>query len=97
MDALAAHVGVTARHLERQFKQAVGISPKRLARITRFQRALRMFERFDLPQRGTHTAAMCGYADQAHFIRDFSEFAGCAPGAHLLRRAELNEFFSSRA
>jgi len=86
---------VTPRHLERQFKQAVGISPKRLARITRFQRALRMFDQLDSPQRGTRTAATCGYADQAHFIRDFSEFAGCAPGAHLLRRAELNGFFVS--
>jgi AraC-like DNA-binding protein len=96
MDVLAARVQLTSRHLERHFKNAVGISPKRLARITRFQHALRMFEHLDSPQRGTHTAAECGYADQAHFIRDFSEFAGCAPGAHLLRRAELNGFFSSR-
>ena len=96
MDVLAARVQFTARHLERHFKNAVGISPKRLARITRFQHALRIFEHLDSPQRGTHTAAECGYADQSHFIRDFSEFAGCAPGAHLLRRAELNGFFSSR-
>jgi AraC-like DNA-binding protein len=96
VDALATHVGLTPRHLERRFNQVVGISPKRLARITRFQRALRLFEQLRSPQRGTHTAAQCGYADQAHFIRDFSEFAGCAPGAHLLRRAELNGFFSSR-
>jgi AraC-like DNA-binding protein len=95
MDALAAGVGVTSRHLERQFKNVVGISPKRLARITRFQRALRLFEQLDSPQRGADTAAACGYADQAHFIRDFSEFAGCAPGAHVLRRVELNGFFSS--
>ena len=87
---------MTPRHLERRFNDKVGVSPKRLARITRFQRALRLFERLDSPQRGTHTAAACGYADQAHFIRDFWEFAGCAPGAHLLRRAELNGFFSSR-
>jgi AraC-like DNA-binding protein len=93
VDALAARVGLSARHLERRFKCIVGISPKRLARITRFQRALRMFEQLDSPQRGTHTAVTCGYADQAHFVRDFSEFAGCAPGAHLLRRAELNGFF----
>jgi AraC-like DNA-binding protein len=97
VDGLAEQIGLTPRHLERRFKQIVGISPKRLARITRFQHALRLFERIDSPQRGTHTAVMCGYADQAHFIRDFTEFAGCAPGAHLLRRAELNGFFSSRA
>ncbi len=96
VDGVAATVGVTPRHLERRFKQIVGISPKRLARITRFQRALRLFEHIDSPQRGTQTAAACGYADQAHFIRDFAEFAGCAPGQHLLRRAELNGFFSSR-
>lgn len=96
VDAVAARVGLTSRHLERRFKPIVGISPKRLARITRFQRALRMFERLESPVRGTQTAAACGYADQAHFIRDFSEFAGCAPGAHLLRRAELNGFFVAR-
>ena len=97
VDHLAVHVGMTPRRLERRFKQLVGISPKRLARITRFQRALRLFERLDSPQRGTLTAAACGYADQAHFIRDFSEFAGCAPGAHLMRRAELHGFFVSEA
>jgi AraC-like DNA-binding protein len=79
VDGLAEQIGLTPRHLERRFKQIVGISPKRLARITRFQHALRLFERIDSPQRGTHTAVMCGYADQAHFIRDFTEFAGCAP------------------
>lgn len=96
VEALARHVGLTARHLERRFRQTVGISPKRLARITRFQRAMRMLETLDSPQPGTDTAVTCGYADQAHFIRDFSEFAGCAPGAHLLRRADLNGFFSGR-
>jgi AraC-like DNA-binding protein len=95
VDDLARRVGLTARHLERTFKQTVGVSPKRLARITRFQRALRLLERSHSPQRGTHTAAECGYADQAHFIRDFREMAGCPPGAHLLRQAELNGFFVS--
>ena len=94
VDDIARRVGLTARHLERRFKQTVGVSPKRLARITRFQRALRVLETLDSPQRGTETAALCGYADQAHFIRDFREMAGCPPGAHLMRQAELNGFFS---
>jgi AraC-like DNA-binding protein len=97
VDEIARHVGLTSRHLERRFKTAVGISPKRLARITRFQRALRLLETRDGLQRGADTAAMCGYADQAHLIRDFREMAGCPPGAHLLRQAELTGFFSAGA
>lgn len=95
VDDIARRVGLTARHLERRFTQTVGVSPKRLARIARFQRALHVLETLDSPQRGTETAAMCGYADQAHFIRDFREMAGCSPGAHLMRQAELNRFFSA--
>jgi AraC-like DNA-binding protein len=96
IDEAAREVGLTRRHLERRFRRTVGISPKRLARITRFQHALRLLERQDgsLPAPGTSTAAECGYADQAHFIRDFKDLAGCAPGEHLLRRAELTGFFT---
>jgi AraC-like DNA-binding protein len=98
IDETARRAGLTRRHLERRFRRTVGISPKRLARITRFQHALRLLERQDgsLPAPGTSTAAECGYADQAHFIRDFKDLAGCAPGEHLLRRAELTGFFTSR-
>jgi AraC-like DNA-binding protein len=95
IDALARHVNLTPRHLERRFNTVVGISPKRLARIRRFQRALHVLGTLESPQRGAETAAVCGYADQAHFIRDFREMAGCPPGAHLLRQAELTGFFAA--
>jgi transcriptional regulator GlxA family with amidase domain len=36
IDMLARQVGTTRRHLERRFDALVGISPKRLARIVRF-------------------------------------------------------------
>ena len=96
IDRLARHVGLTRRHLERRFEALVGVSPKRLARIVRFQHALRMFERVEAESRGTRTAMECGYADQAHFVREFRELAGCPPEAHLLRHAELNGFFAGR-
>lgn len=108
IEVLARHVGTTRRHLERRFDSLVGISPKRLARIVRFQRALRLLavrpERPDLhstpPERprllsSVGTAIECGYADQPHFIRDFTELAGCAPGEHLVRHAQLSGFFTS--
>jgi AraC-like DNA-binding protein len=61
-----------------------------------FQRALRLLSASIHLGAAPTTATICGYADQAHFVRDFRAFAGCAPGEHLLRRAELNGFFSSR-
>lgn len=92
IDRVAALTAVTRRHLERRFLDHVGVTPKRLARITRFQRALRMLEH-DGGATGAETAAACGYADQAHFTRDFRSLAGCAPSEHLLQRAELTGFF----
>jgi AraC-like DNA-binding protein len=97
IDRLACHLGLTRRHLERRFQTRVGISPKRLARIARFQHALQMLGTIDGARRGTLTAAECGYADQAHFVREFRELAGCPPEAHLLRHAELSGFFTAHA
>jgi AraC-like DNA-binding protein len=94
VEAAAALTGVSRRHLERRFQDVVGLSPKRFARITRFQHALRMFERGAAGHRGAMTAAACGYADQAHFIREFGELAGCSPEAHLLRDAMLSRLFA---
>lgn len=92
IDTLAHAAGITRRHLERRFLDSVGVTPKRLARLARFQHALRLIER-QAPGRGARTAAACGYADQSHFIRDFRELAGCSPGEHLLRQGQLTGFF----
>jgi len=39
---VAQTLGVSSRHLERQFKSIVGLSPKSLQRIVGFQRALQL-------------------------------------------------------
>jgi AraC-like DNA-binding protein len=93
IERLAAHLGVTRRQLERRFRALVGLSPKRLARIVRLQRALQMLDDIAAPNRGAVTAAACGYADQAHFIRDCRELCGHAPAALLATRAELTGLF----
>jgi AraC-like DNA-binding protein len=96
IDVVAEGVGLTRRHLERLFLNAVGIPPKRLARIARFQKALRLLDAADGRRRGATTAAECGYADQAHFIREFRQLAGCSPSEHMLKQAELTSFFVQR-
>ena len=76
---LAEEVGVTRRYLEMRFGEQIGLPPKTMARIVRFQRALHLLTgppARPLPQ----VAIACGYSDQAHFNRDFRRLAGCTPG-----------------
>jgi AraC-like DNA-binding protein len=93
VEALAHAGNMTRRHLERRFLEDVGTTPKRLARITRFQHALRILNRLDSRNPGVETAARCGYSDQSHFIREFRQLAGCSPSEHLLHRARITGFF----
>ena len=75
---LADRLGVTRRHLERQCRRDLGLSPKMLARITRFRRAAALLAQGRV-QSGADLAAAGGYVDQAHLIREFQEFAGTTP------------------
>jgi AraC-like DNA-binding protein len=78
IDALAADLNLSPRRLERHFLTHVGLSPKLFSRLVRFDRTVR-----HLASRGTATwadfASAHGYADQAHFINEFREFAGVPP------------------
>lgn len=78
VDAMAAAAGVSSRHLDRLFARHLGIPPKTLARVVRFQSALRAL--MQEPD-GTlaDVAASAGYFDQAHFIKDFRKMTGGVP------------------
>jgi AraC-like DNA-binding protein len=79
VDDLAAEIGVSGRHLRRQFERAVGLSPKEFARISRFLHSLQVLA---APGRRslTDVALACGFFDQAHFNHEFRELAGMTPG-----------------
>jgi transcriptional regulator GlxA family with amidase domain len=61
LDELAASLGLTMRTLQRRFALDVGISPKQLARMIRFQRVFAVW-RDDRPSLA-RVAAECGYFD----------------------------------
>ncbi|MFC4125225.1 DUF6597 domain-containing transcriptional factor [Nocardia rhizosphaerae] len=71
----AARVGISTRMLHRRSLSAFGYGPKMLARVLRFQRALAAL-RTGLP--AAETAAVTGYADQAHLSRELRDLAGCS-------------------
>ena len=72
-------LGRSRRHLAAGFRDQVGLPPKTVARIMRFDRAVALIGRPDAQLAGI--AFECGYYDQAHLNRDFREFAGTSPAA----------------
>jgi AraC-like DNA-binding protein len=88
---LADGTGWSRRHLLTRFRGQVGLAPKPVARVLRFQRACRLLvptARYDgsaaSPARSiTDVAVACGYADHSHLVREFHALAGCTPGEYL--------------
>jgi len=80
---LADETGWSRQHFSDRFRDAIGVTPKSVARVFRFERACRMIKD---QQRGlAHVAASCGYFDQAHLTREWNALAGCSPREWIAR------------
>ena len=75
---LSSITGVSRRHLERRFRDEVGLGAKHVARIARVHHAMRVMQAHP-SFGGADIAARCGYTDQAHLIREFRELTGATP------------------
>jgi AraC-like DNA-binding protein len=69
---------VSPRQVERVFSQFLGIAPRTLGRVLRFQTALRALMR-DPGCTLAEVASAAGYFDQAHFVKDFKRLSGGVP------------------
>jgi AraC-like DNA-binding protein len=91
---IAATIGISHKHLLRQFDKYVGLTPKALARIQRFQRSLKLLKasadaQFTNPSAYlslTEIAYECSYYDQSHFVHEFEAFTGMKPTDYLHAR-----------
>jgi AraC-like DNA-binding protein len=81
-DEVAGHAGLSERQFRRACLEQAGLTPKLLARVLRFRHALSLVPL----HAGTFArlALDCGYYDQAHFINEFHDFAGRAPGEFVV-------------
>lgn len=85
VEQIAELAGLDMRTLQRRFRAYVGVHPKWVIQRFRLQEAALQL-RAGTPITLAHLAAELGYADQAHFARDFRRVVGHPPG-HFARTA----------
>jgi AraC-like DNA-binding protein len=84
VDEIQRRTGYSPRHFIELFHSAVGLTPKHFYRVQRFSSALTRLAQGRGAGRArlAEVAFAAGYADQAHFSREFRELAGVAPSAY---------------
>jgi AraC-like DNA-binding protein len=95
VDRLASDAGISSRQLERRFLREVGLGPKMLGRIIRFQQVFRAVEQCN--SAWAEVAIECGYYDQAHLIRDFNQFARQTPAVLFSNQSAFTEWFTRKS
>lgn len=80
---VARATGLSQRRFADVFRDAVGLTPKTFCRVLRFQHARTLVGRA-----WGDVALEAQYADQAHLIRDFREFASMTPAEYARHVAD---------
>lgn len=76
---LASELGWSHRRLIARFREQIGLAPKAVGRVMRFDRAVSALRSAAVGL--AEVAYDCGYYDQAHMNRDFRELGGTTPDA----------------
>jgi AraC-like DNA-binding protein len=79
---LAAELGMSHGHLDREFTEIVGLSPRVVSRILRLRALLAVLDVY-APVDWPGLAAAYGWFDQSHFIRDFRRHTGVTPSGYV--------------
>ncbi|MEC9482160.1 MAG: helix-turn-helix domain-containing protein, partial [Halomonas sp.] len=88
MDRLAERVGTSRRHLERRFRDTLGVSPQKFARELRLRYGLWLLHYTG--KSVTEIGERCGFADTAHFSRHFRTTFGMSPSDVRKRTGEID-------
>jgi AraC-like DNA-binding protein len=93
---LAEEIGWSRKHLVSRFRREIGLGPKLVGRVLRFNHACRLARTG--PAGGwAMIAAESGYADQAHLAREFATLAGEPPTAWAKRITALDSRLAEAA
>ncbi|RAV98038.1 helix-turn-helix domain-containing protein [Pseudochryseolinea flava] len=89
---LERQTGYSSRWLNMKFHTRIGISPKNLSTIVRFQEIYRSWAQTNFTNfSGADVYSF--YHDQAHFIKDFKRFTGFSPSKYQLQENDFGKIF----
>jgi AraC-like DNA-binding protein len=77
--ALAAELGWSRKRIVARFRDEIGLPPKAMARLLRFERARELAGTMSWGE----LAFECGYSDQSHLIAEFRRITGRTPETFL--------------
>lgn len=93
--ALSSTCCLSKKQFEREFNSLVGMNPKEYIRIVRFQKALSLFQQNRDNINHAQIAYASGYADQAHYIREFKRLSGYTPKTLLKISEPYSDLFTT--
>lgn len=86
MDELARHVLLSKRQLTTLFRAELGLAPKAMSKLMRFEHARQLLiraVRTGAPLNIADVAYRCGYYDHAHLVADFHQYADTSPSGWI--------------
>ncbi len=92
VDHLLHRTGVSAKYLDALFKQQVGLTPKAISNIIRFNHFISWTQEHPA-ENYTAGGYETGYYDQSHLIRTFRQYTRQSPKAYFNSNSWINNVF----
>lgn len=86
---LVEFTGYTERHLERKFKECIGLNPKKFSNVVRLHHFLKLLKDKSQDSNLTPICYDAGFADQSHLIKEFKKHTGITPREYLYNTGKL--------
>ncbi|MNX53880.1 HTH-type transcriptional activator RhaR [compost metagenome] len=86
---LVDYTGYTERHLERKFKECIGLNPKKFGNVVRLHHFLKLLKHKTEYLNLTAICYDAGFSDQSHLIKEFKKQTGITPTEYLHNTGKL--------
>ncbi|UPZ17015.1 AraC family transcriptional regulator [Flavobacterium humidisoli] len=86
---LVEYTGYSERHLERKFKECIGLNPKKFGNVIRLHHFLKLLKDKSDDTNLTTICYDAGFSDQSHLIKEFKKHTGITPTEYFYNTGKL--------